>query len=56
MLEPHIAPPACVTEDAFAALIEISKRPPVVFVEARGFGRRPVETIPLLLRKIAVLP
>ena len=36
MLEPHIAPPACVTEDAFAALMEISKRPPVVFVEGRG--------------------
>ena len=36
MLEPHIAPPARVTEDAFAALMEISKRPPVVFVEGRG--------------------
>src|SRR5262249_12019985 len=36
MLEPHIAPPACVTEDAFAALMEISRRPPVVFVEGRG--------------------
>src|SRR5262245_24089240 len=36
MLEPHIAPPACVAEDAFAALMEISKRPPVVFVEGRG--------------------
>src|SRR6516165_9051457 len=36
MLEPHIAPTACVTEDAFAALMEISKRPPVVFVEGRG--------------------
>lgn len=36
MHEPHIAPPACVTEDAFAALMEISKRPPVVFVEGRG--------------------
>src|SRR5262249_47473839 len=36
MLEPHIAPPACVTEDASAALMEISKRPPVVFVEGRG--------------------
>jgi acetylornithine/N-succinyldiaminopimelate aminotransferase len=36
MLEPHIAPPACVTEDAFAALMEITRRPPVVFVEGRG--------------------
>jgi hypothetical protein len=45
MLEPHIAPPACVTEDAFAALMEISKRPPVA--------------IPQLLRihaEIAALP
>src|SRR5262249_17009297 len=36
MLEPHIAPPACGTEDAFAALMEISKRPPVLFVEGHG--------------------
>ena len=36
MPELHIAPPACVTEDAFAALMEISRRPPVVFVEGRG--------------------
>ena len=28
MLEPHLAPPACVTEDAFAALMEITRRPP----------------------------
>ena len=36
MLEPHIAPAPCVTEDAFAALMEITRRPPVVFVEGRG--------------------
>jgi hypothetical protein len=36
MLEPHNAPPAYVTEDAFTALMEISRRPPVVFVEGRG--------------------
>ncbi len=79
MLEPHIAPPACVTEDAFAALMQISKRPPVVtrqeidrmiailgkvlkefsIATKCGFGRRPAETIPQLLRihaEIAALP
>lgn len=56
-----LEPPACVTEDAFAALMEISKRVLKEFSIATecGFGRRPAETIPQLLRihaEIAALP